>query len=196
MSPILGIFASGITKSKIITGAFESIATATGTGSSGTITFSSIPSGYTSLQIRGIVRSTQAATTLGNITVRFNSDSTSANYARHAINADATNGITAQGDAGQPSLLYSTLPYDSQLASTMGAFIMDVHDYASTTRNKTMRAISGLDNNNTTAGSQSINLISGLWMNTNAITSISFIAGGTGNFTTSTSIALYGIKGA
>jgi len=45
----LGNFAA----SGSIPGSYEYIATATGTGSSPTITFSSIPQGYTHLQIRG-----------------------------------------------------------------------------------------------------------------------------------------------
>ena len=50
MSPILGIYASSQQASKL--GNFYSIATVLGNGSSSTITFSSIPSTYTHLQLR------------------------------------------------------------------------------------------------------------------------------------------------
>ena len=56
---------------------FESIATATGTGSSGTITFSSIPSTFKHLQIRGISRN--SANSIGAL-MQYNSD-TGSNYA-------------------------------------------------------------------------------------------------------------------
>jgi len=61
----------------IMPGSYESIASASGTGSSGTITFSSIPSTYTHLQIRGIGRNSYPST---QVNVRFNSD-TGSNYA-------------------------------------------------------------------------------------------------------------------
>jgi len=62
-----------------ITGDYESIATAIGTGSSGTITFGSIPSTYKHLQIRSIQR---VASGNAYIKVQFNND-TNSNYTYH-----------------------------------------------------------------------------------------------------------------
>ena len=58
---------------------FDSIASATGTGSSGTITFSSIPQTYKHLQIRGIGR-LDVVTGGVSTRIRLNGDTTS-NYA-------------------------------------------------------------------------------------------------------------------
>jgi hypothetical protein len=71
--------------------------------------------------------------------------------------------------------------------------IMDVHDYASTTKNKTMRSFGGSDGADYFV-TGTVGLLSGLWMNTNAITSIT-IALGAGNYSTNSKFSLYGIKG-
>jgi hypothetical protein len=69
---------------------------------------------------------------------------------------------------------------------------MDILDYTSANKNKTVRMLSGVDNN----GTGSILFTSILWMNsTDAISSIRFTVN-TGNFAEFSKFALYGIKGA
>jgi hypothetical protein len=69
------------------------------------------------------------------------------------------------------------------------AGIIDIHDYASTTKNKTTRMFGGIDKN----GSGEVSLFSGLWRNTSAITSINIYMS-SGNWTTDSTFSLYGIK--
>jgi hypothetical protein len=171
-------------------GAFVSIATAIGTGSSGTITFSSIPSTYSSLQIRVLCRS---SSTGRNIQVRFNSD-TGANYAQHNLRGNGTSAAAA-GTASTTSIESGWIATSADATNVMGVSIIDLHDYASTTKNKTLRAISGIDNNNLTTTNERIYLYSGLWMNTAAVNSISLVSN-SGNWTTASVFSLYGIKGA
>jgi hypothetical protein len=170
-------------------GSFESIATATGTGSSGTITFTSIPSTYKHLQLRIRARSSRAATS-DFIIVQFNSD-TGSNYAHHQLEGDGAT-ASASGAATQANAYVGRAPGTS-VADTniMGVSIVDIHDYASTTKNKTTRAAYGFDAN----GSGYSTLGSGLWQNTSAISTVS-VKLNIGNFLTSSTIALYGIKGA
>ena len=174
-------------------GSYESIASATGTGSSGVITFSSIPSTYTHLQIRGIAKDTYAGTFELPTRVRFNSD-TGNNYTMHNLNGNGTT-VTAQGEATGTNAFFkfrgSNLSTDATFANMNAVSILDIHDYASTSKYKTVRGFSGSDRN----GSGSIFLISGLWLSTSAISTITLTADGT-NWTTSTTFALYGIKGA
>jgi len=193
MTPILGIMASSISGSKAITGAYESIASATGTGSSGTIVFSSIPSTYASLQLRIIGRH-QANTDPGPIQlfVRVNADTTST-IPYHWLDGDGTS-ATAVGDNTATQMRIGLLSNANYSANNMGVTILDIHDYTSTTRNKTFRSFSGVDNNDTTQGAT--RLSSGVWLNTAAITSLTFSTNAGANFTTSTQFALYGIKGA
>ena len=193
MSPIIGIIASSITGSKL--SSYESIATATGNGSSSTITFSSIPSTYKHLQIRGIGKATPTTQASGLLNIQCNSD-TGSNYARHSLRGDGST-TAASGTASttntrfQDALAYSqTSPVN--MANIFGAFIIDIHDYSSTSKYKTIRGLGGIDANTASADFE-INLISGLWMNTAAINSITLSANDP--FTTTTTFALYGIKG-
>ena len=171
---------------------FESIATATGTGSSGTITFSSIPSTYQHLQLRWIAKGTTTGTDgRQNIAVTFNSTTT--NYVSHFLYGDGS-AVTADVFLADTSvnLVGAGVRSGTNQTNTHGAGILDIHDYASTTKNKTVRAFFGNDCNLSNANF-GVRLNSGLWINTAAITSITLT--GTDNFTTSTSFALYGIKG-
>lgn len=197
MSPISSTLANGSaygyrTFAAAAGGTFESIATATGTGSSGTIIFSSIPSTYASLQLRIIGRH-QTNTDPGPIKLflRLNADTTST-LPYHWLDGD---GATASGvgDNTATQMRIGLLSNANYTANNMGVTILDIHDYASTTRNKTFRSFSGVDNNDTTQGF--VRLSSGLWINTAAITSLTFSTNAGANFTTSTQFSLYGIKG-
>ena len=186
---ILGVTASSILK---VTSSYESIASATGTGSAGSITFSSIPSTYTHLQIRALSQDTNTNDFAGSYDVRFNSD-TGSNYAYHRLYGDGDSVASVAGS----STTYINLDAASSRSgtpSTMGVGIIDIHDYASSTKYKTLRARAGADNNLAADGSYFINLYSGLWMSSSAITSITLIPGN--NFSTRTVFSLYGIKGA
>jgi len=191
----LGSFAQGVSAGG---GAFESIASATGTGSSNEITFSSIVGTYKHLQIRAIARTTNTSTSAGRLDIRFNGD-TGSNYTIHNLTGDPSSGtpVTAEGYASQTELEIRGMGSagGSMLSNTMAVHIIDIHDYSSTTRNKTMRAFSGIDDNDTNQMSR-VGLHSGVWMNTSAITSITLRNPSGGSWSTQTQFALYGIKGA
>ena len=182
LNTVLGSLSSGVAAS---TSSYESIASATGTGSSGTITFSSIPATYKHLEIRVIAFNT----TGGALTAQINSD-TGANYARHRLVGDGST-VAAAGTASTTNIYLA--PQTANMDGTNPLVsILTITDYASTTKNKTFRSFGGSDKNNTTG---KIELTSGLWMNTAAITSISISGDSGGNFTTNSTFALYGIKG-
>jgi len=171
---------------------FESIATVTAVGGETSLSFTSIPSTYKSLQIRSIVRSSRALNTIGGCTIYFNSD-TASNYASHTLSGNGAT-VTVPGNSGYPGLGGSgwlSLPFGNTTANTFGAQIMDIHNYASTTQNKTVRAFTGADTNSTTGV---VALVSGLWASTSAITSITFDSSGN-PYAAGTTFALYGIKG-
>jgi len=69
--------------------------------------------------------------------------------------------------------------------------IMDILDYTSTTKQKTLRALGGFDNN----GSGTVGLSSGLWRPSSivAINRID-VKNAAGNFLPNTHVALYGVK--
>ena len=183
MTPILGIMASSISGSKISTTAYESIASSSPSGVS-TVTFSSIPGTYTSLQLRfnGLV-----STAGGGFYLRFNSD-TGSNYAAHGLRGNGS----AASSFGQTALgyIYAYGSGSGTVATYPNVGIVDIHNYAITTQNKTVRVLSGADAN----GSGTLELDSGLWLNTNAITSITIFSDY--NWNSGSVISLYGIKGA
>jgi len=166
---------------------FESIATIVGTGASGTITFNSIPSTYTHLQIRVLARSTLAGNISTNLSLRFNGD-TGSNYVSHRLVGDGTS-ATANASTAQSNI--NVIPISAALtaANIMGAAIYDILDYTSTTKNKVIKAIGGDDQN----GTGELYIGSGLWLNTAAVTSLTLFT--SSFFTTTTTIALYGIRG-
>ena len=191
LNTLLGTLSSGVAAS---TSSYESIASATGTGSSGTITFSSIPATYASLQIRGITRNTNAAATSNSLRLNFNGDTSSSNYAFHTLNGDGSN-ANAAGTSGFSYIqAVGVVPQDSATANLVGAVIIDIHDYASTTKNKTVRTFGGSDSNAADT-TYKVNLASGLWVDTSAINSISIVSA-SASWGTQTTFALYGIKGA
>lgn len=162
-----------------------------GTGSATSITFSNIPQNYQHLQIRGIVKNafTTTSTGVGNVNITFNGVG-GTSYATHTLRGSGT-AASAFGDANYSSI-YPNAVANSHANNTniVGAIIIDIHDYASTTKNKTVRNFSGVDYN----GGGLIELNSGVFLSTNAITSITLTT--SQNWTTQTSFALYGMIGA
>ena len=172
---------------------FESIATATGTGSSVTITFSSIPSTYKTLEIRYTGKSTTNANDYYQLRLQFN-ESTSG-YAHHGLSGDGTN-VTATGVTNLSYLQtsFGNIPGSgANLTNIPGSGIIKIIDYASTTKNKTLSMLAGFDLNRVGGLPGYIHLYSGLWANTSAINSLT-IALPTGSFTTNSTFALYGIN--
>ena len=191
MAPILGIWASQISGHLFQpSGAYDSIATTTvGAGGASSITFSSIPSGYTHLQIRSIARGTVAQGEMQTF-YRFNSDSGN-NYAYHLLRGNGS-GVFADGITSASSASAVTRYSAANAASGIfGAGVTDILDYANTSKNKTIRSLGGVDAN----GSGQVYFTSGLWMNTSAITSITIGINDGGDFAQYSQFALYGIKG-
>jgi hypothetical protein len=183
--PVLGIIASSASPNAFAN-SYESIATATGTGSSGVMTFSSIPATYTHLQIRGFTKSTSGGS---NWKVTFNSD-TGSNYANHYLESNGLT-VSAGAELTQTGMNFYAATATSTAASVYAAMVMDILDYTSSNKNKTVRTLSGVDTNG--GGNNDFN--SGLWYATPAaITSIT-ITLNSGSFDTNSKIALYGIKG-
>jgi hypothetical protein len=190
MAPILGIYASQISGHLFApSGAWDSIATTTvGAGGAANITFSSIPSTYTHLQIRGIARSTTSGAGGDWVYCQFNTD-TGSNYAHHRVFGNGTS-ASAGGAASQTEIRVGIAARNGNTAGVYGASVADILDYTNTSKNTTARSLIGQDEN----GGGEIMLYSGLWTNTAAITSIK-VYPEINNFVQYTQFALYGIKG-
>jgi hypothetical protein len=167
--------------------AFDSIQTITvGGGGASSVDFTSIPSTYTHLQIRGISRATAA---IGDQMLYFqlNGD-TSSNYSYHAVSGNGSSAASS-GASSASFLIAQQSPGNNKGASMYGSYVIDILDYANTNKFKTTRCIGGFDAN----GSGELGLTSGNWRNTNAITSIKLYLG-IYNFAQYSSFGLYGVK--
>ena len=169
---------------------FESIATLNGTGSSNTITFSSIPSGFKHLQVRCLSLNTSAGS--GNTQMYFTMNgSSSAEYSDHWVYTSGGSVTPSYAVSATYIRLIAGESYGTNGYYTAG--ILDLLDYGSTTKNKTIRWFGGA-NGNETGGNYFFGVSSGSWMNTSAVTSISFKNSSNSAFATTAKFALYGIK--
>jgi hypothetical protein len=181
---ILGIIASS--KLGVPATSYESIATAT--SGSDTITFSSIPQTYKHLQIRFSLFSGASYSP----SLRING--ATSGYAYHNVKGvydGSTNTVSAEG--------YGTPNSSIQFANSIGLSstyptvgIIDINDYTSASKNPVIRTLAGQDTNST--GYNWIQLSSGLYTTSGAVTSLTLFIGGN-TFTGESVVSLYGIKG-
>lgn len=166
---------------------FDSIATLSGTGSSATISFTSIPQTYRNLQFRLNTQSTNSGNGYSYINIRINTN-TSAYY---TIYSEGLTTWTNYFDVNTTNATAGYAAYNTD-ANRTGLSILDIYNYTNTSQRWAYRFLAGygVENNSIVAfgnGSQNTS--------TGAITRVDFVMG-SGNFATKSEIALYGIKDA
>lgn len=158
------------------TGTYTLINSTTSDGTSGSITFSSIPSTYTDLVI--VVNFSASAT---DAYMRFNSD-TASNYSNTILGGSGSSAGSARStNRGSIYLDWSGFT----LNSIKNNAIINIMDYANTTTYKT--ALIRFNDSATTVEAHVA-----LWRSTAAINSVTILAGG--NFTSGSTFKLYGIE--
>lgn len=160
------------------TSTYEKIATASGTGSAGNITFTSIPGTYTDLVLVANIFTTVNA----NEIMRVNGD-TGNNYSTTSLYGTGTSALSSRS-TNNSAMTFQSEVFSTSTVSALTVF--NLMNYANTTTYKTVISRSSQANR---AAETQVNL----WRNTAAITSIT-IAGAT--FTTDAKFTLYGIKAA
>lgn len=174
-------------------GAFEQIATAFGTGSSGTITFSSIPNTYRHLQVRFTARMDGNSSAPRQINVRYNGQAST--YNGYMLRSDGNNAPSGV-DFSEGVICYA--PVLTATADSFVAGVFDLYDYNSANKNATSRTIAGYHNGGSAAGAiATVNMLSlgnVVRTSTTAITQLEFVAG-FGNFVAASRFSLYGIRG-
>jgi hypothetical protein len=154
-----------------------------GSGGSSSISFTSIPSTYKHLQIRALY--------FGSSNPLLIQSDLGIGTQSHILEGYGTGLYSAANGTLVSKGMYIT-DSGNGMSTTLGtAAVVDILDFASTTKNKTWRALSGIDTNSNGA----IQLSSGFWNSTSAITSLTFNLS-SGTFSNYSSFALYGIKGA
>lgn len=175
-------------------GAMIPIATTTiGSGGSSSVIFSSIPGNYEHLQIRFIVQSNRA-TYPDNMNIYLNGD-TGTNYSWHQLKGDGSNAAASAGSTQNTIQTINNIP-GSAWSNNFGVGILDILDYSNTNKYKTARLLTGFDGNGVAGGGfySNVELVSGLWQSTSAVTSITLQPTNGTLFNQYSSFALYGIK--
>jgi hypothetical protein len=168
----------------------ETIASAlVGAGGTASITFSNIPQGYKHLQIRGIARTNRPDGNQDGIKLVYNSD-TGSNYANHYLLGNGSAASTSGGSSVNYNW-FNGVTNSVSTANCYGGFLLDLIDYSNTSKYKTLRFLSGREDN--TAGA--VWFESGIWTNNAPVTSIRFTPNTGPNFVQHTRLSLYGIKG-
>jgi hypothetical protein len=140
-----------------------------------TVTFSSIPSGYTDLVL--VANGTCSAGSY--FTLRFNSD-TANNYSNTEMYPDGS----TVGSARNSNVSYM---YNGSFGTSQTTVINHIQNYSNTNTNKTILTRSSV------AGTEA-KVSVGLWRSTSAITSITCGTGGANTFQTGSTFSLYGIR--
>lgn len=165
---------------------YELISSTLLTGSQAVISFNtSSLSAYKHLQIRATSR-TDVASVYVDTRLRFNTD-TGSNYSSHELyGAGGTPASGGSGGLTSAGIAYSA--GSSAASYVFSGMVIDILDFAATTKNKTARSLSGI-----AAASNLIDLRSGVWHSLSAVTQIDLST--SGNFVAGSRFSLYGLKG-
>lgn len=168
---------------------FESIATVSvDSGGASSITFSSIPSTYKHLQIRILGRDSAGE---GTFNLQLNSDTTLSNYRRHYMYSTGSGTPVTGTNSTNRTYTINNIPYNAVASGVFGVAVIDLVDYSSNSKYKTIRALGGYH-----GGSNRVVMAnSNLWLNTSAVTSITLNVDTGNNWAQYTHAALYGIRG-
>jgi hypothetical protein len=186
----LGIFSAAGAGGVVSLSDYELIETRTVGTATSSVVFSSLDtyaSTYKHLQIRYVARSTRTEVNDG-IQIRVNGNNGS-NYSRHNLAAGG-GAVSSTAGVSVTSTISLPIPANSATGSAFGAGVIDILDAYSTTKNKTLRGFGGISSSFTEIAFQS-----GLFMNTAAITSLTFESTTSNNIAVNTRFSIYGVKG-
>ena len=170
-------------------GEFNLLETQVLTSNAASVTFTGLDaySDYKHLQLRATVRDAGTGTDLGSYQLNFNSD-TGSNYSWHKLQRNGPSVSSTATTSSTSIEINESIPKGQSGSGKFGAGIIDILDFASTTKNTTVRALIGA-----IADSDSkITLQSGLWIDTSAVTSVALSKDAL--FATGSRFSLYGVK--
>jgi hypothetical protein len=150
------------------------------------VTFSGLAayaSTYKHLQLRHVGR-TNRALTIDVVAMQFNAD-TASNYSLHRLTGNGSS-VASAGNASQGNFFVGLIAGGNAGADQFGAGVIDILDPFVTTKNTTVRTLTGT--------TSEINLYSGAWYNTAALTQIRLFPAASDSFVSGSRFSLYGVK--
>ena len=187
--PILGVIDSA-KSGNLKTSAYQSIATATASGSTSTLTLSSIDQSFTHLRIIATLRCTTASNRVDAF-LNLNGDS-SGNYSYRWMYGSGDANIPVNSAINSSAISLSYMPGSSATSNNYALFIIDIADYSSANKYKGVGIFGGYNNRASSNENNIANISATYKANKNAITQVS-ISGAT--FVAGSTMALYGLKG-
>lgn len=191
MSPIpLGFLASA---GKSAGFGYELISTSILGSNAASVTFSSlntVASSYKHLQLRISARATTGGDQ-NSLQVRFNNDA-GFNCYTHSMYALNSSQIYGQGFGARDAIQVDSIPSAANVANMFSSNIIDIFDFSSTVKKKTLRSRYGVSGYS--SSSYGVGITSGMWNSTAAITSILIYISGN-NILAGSRFSLYGIRG-
>lgn len=159
-----------------------------GSGGAASMSFSSIPSTYTDLVVKISARSSRSANQ-DDYSMSLNGNTAAFTYRQ--LYAGAGSGSAVTGSASGSAGFVGIMPAANNTASTFSSQEIYIPNYT-VSSNKPYSIESVAENN--AATNWQIDLITGLWSSTSAITSITFTSNTSSNFVQYSTATLYGIS--
>lgn len=154
------------------------------------INFTSIPQTYTHLLIKLSSRDGSYGSINSSMYMRFNGDTTQANYNPVAYGYGTSAGGTTGGAVNsQPAIFLGQMPGPGYAAGIWASSYTVIPNYRNSLAKRSISYGHNLDNGSATPW---ITMTAGYWVGTGAITSISLISDG--NYASGTFAQLYGIS--
>jgi len=166
-------------------GSFDLLETQILSSNTSSITFSSLStyaSTYQHLQIRAVAKTDRSGADNDTVIMRFNGDSAS-NYSCHYLRGQSGS-VSSGANTSETKILCRAI---GATDGNFGALVIDILDAFETTKYKTTRSLGGYSN-------AILELGSGSWRNTAALTSILLDQDVGSNFLTGSRFSLYGSK--
>ena len=168
---------------------YELISTTLISSPTGNFTLSSIPQGYKHLQMRITMRLDGATVTNS---AAFDFVNGTQTYSQHYLQNSGTS-VASSGNSSIGIINFPEAPAANGTANVFMASIVDILDYTSTTKNKTVRMLSGYMQD---TSYDRIDLRSGAqYDSATPITSIRLRPYGAANFVAGSRFSLYGVRG-
>ena len=159
------------------------------TSTQASITFASLgdyAADYQHLQIRMTSRDTKSDTT-ANFLLRINGVTTDS-YAHHRLYANGSS-LDSYASTSTSAIIAGVTTSTNAPSNAFGTTVIDVLDFASTSKTTTTRSLSGavVENNYLVLGS-------GLYNSTDAVASVTILGANSNSFVTGSRFSLYGIR--
>ena len=183
----------GAKQAFISPGDYDLIQSYTLESTSTAITFSSIPSTYKHLEIRGFIQGTQG-TARGNSweVIRFNGTGTW-DYGV-SVGSEGNGNVSSSKSTIQGSFVIGDALYQGGVSASFQTFIIKINNYTNTSMTKNMTLWSGWYERGNTQN-RIIFATGNIRNNQDVISSITFPNSNTSGFAVGTSIQLYGVNG-